>query len=280
MKALFLSLQFLTIIPVKVKGEISEKEIGEASAFVPLVGAFQGALLVTANLILIKVFPAELTNGFLVLLLVLSNGGFHLDGLADTFDATAIKSSGNSEKDREKRLTVMKDSTIGPIGVIAIILVILLKFLALNSLSHFSLSTFHFSLLLMPVFARWAMVPAMFHGKSARQDGLGKIFIENTGLKELVIATLSAVGCWLLVVSFSSLVTRHSLFSFLPLVTGHWSLFLLPLPALYLFSFASTKFFHKNFGGLTGDTLGAISEVSEVLFLLILLPVTRYSSLI
>lgn len=210
MKKILLAFQFLTIIPVKIKGEISEKELGEATVFFPLVGAFQGVLLVTVNLILIKVFPTELTNGLLILMLTLSNGGFHLEGLADTFDAIA------SHGDRERKLAIMKDSTTGPVGVIAIVLALLLKFLALNSLFHFSLFSFYFSLLLMPVFSRWVIVPVIFHGESARQEGLGKIFIENTGMKELVVATLLVISFWLLACGFS-------LLYFPSLVTGHFS---------------------------------------------------------
>ncbi|MDP3297624.1 MAG: adenosylcobinamide-GDP ribazoletransferase [Thermodesulfovibrionia bacterium] len=102
------------------------------------------------------------------------------------------------------------------------------------------------------------MVTAIFHGKSARQDGIGKIFIENTKLKELVIATLLVIGCWLLVVSF----LLSSLF------TIHYSLFLVSIPVLYIFSLVSVWFCNKKFGGMTGDTFGAVSEISEILFLI------------
>ena len=252
MRKILLAFQFLTIIPVKEMKDVSEKEIGGASAFFPLIGCIQGALFVVSAFLFLKIFPPELANGLLILVIVATSGGLHLDGLADTFDAIALRG------DREKKLLVMKDSTIGPIGVIAIVLALLLKFLALNSLFHYSLFTFHYSLFLMPVFSRWVMVTAIFHGKSARQDGLGKIFIENTKLKELVIATLLAIGCWLLVVSF----LLSSLF------TIHYSLFLVSIPVLYIFSLVSVWFCNKKFGGMTGDTFGAVSEISEILFLM------------
>ncbi len=41
-----LAFQFLTMVTVKVEGEIPEREIGRASAFFPIVGAFQGLMLV------------------------------------------------------------------------------------------------------------------------------------------------------------------------------------------------------------------------------------------
>ena len=105
--------------------------------------------------------------------LVLSNGGFHLDGLADTFDALAAKG------DREKKLSVMKDGTIGPVGVIAVFFSLLIKYLAIKNLTLFPLFTLYSSLLFMPAISKLAMVISMFYGKSARADGLGRLFIQN-----------------------------------------------------------------------------------------------------
>jgi len=260
MRKILLAFQFLTIIPVKEMKDVSEKEMGGASAFFPLIGFIQGTLFVVSAGLFLKIFPPELANGLLVLVIIITSGGLHLDGLADTFDAIALRG------DREKKLLVMKDSTIGPVGVIAIVLALLIKFLALNSLFHYSLFTFYYSLFLMPVLSRWVMVTAIFHGKSARQDGIGKIFIENTKLKELVIATLLVIGCWLLVVSF----LLSSLF------TIHYSLFLVSISVLYIFSLVSVWFCNKKFGGMTGDTFGAVSEISEILFLLIVLIIKEH----
>ncbi len=257
MKKVLLAFQFLTIIPVKEIKEVSEKEMGGASAFFPLIGAFQGLLLVSTSVVFLKVFQAELTNGLLVFVLVLTNGGFHLDGLADTFDAVA------SRANKEKKLAIMKDSTIGSIGVTAIVLVLLLKFLALNSLFHLSPFTFHLSLFLMPVFSRWAMVPAIFHGKSARQDGLGRIFIENTGVKEFVTATFLTLLFLILAVLIGNKINNPD-YQF-SIINFQLSLI---LPVLYIFSLIAVWFSNKNFGGMTGDTLGAVSEISEILFLI------------
>jgi len=257
-KRILIAFQFLTIIPLRVRGEISEKEMGESSAFFPLVGAFQGALLVTAHFVLVKVFPTELINGFLILLLILTNGGFHLDGLADTLDAIAAKSGGDRDVDRQRRLSIMKDSTIGPIGVISIVLTLLLKFTALNCVSYPLLFPYYFSLFLMPVIAKWTMVVSMFHGRPAREDGLGRIFITGTGVKEIIISTL------FLLLSFIS-----SQVFFIPSMSYILSfLYAVLLTEMYLFCRICASFFHKKFGGLTGDTVGAVSEITEIIFLL------------
>jgi cobalamin synthase len=76
----------------------------------------------------------------------------------------------------------MKDSSTGAIGVTAIVFTILLKFVFLNFLLlNYPLFTVIYLLFFMPVFSKWVMIPGMFHGISARQDGLGKIFINDTG---------------------------------------------------------------------------------------------------
>jgi len=258
MKKILLAFQFLTIIPVKELKGVSEKEMGSVSALFPLIGFVQGLLYVASAALFLKVFPAELANGLLIFVIVLTNGGLHLDGLADTFDAVA------SRGDITKKLSIMKDSAVGPMGITAIVLIILLKYLCLNALFfNSSLITYYLLLIIMPVFSRWAMVPTIYHGKSARQEGLGRIFIENTGLKELATSTLLILLISLFVL-FVVNKTIDSRFQF-PLLSSQ---FLPVLPVLYIFSLIAVWFSNKKFGGMTGDTLGAVSEVSEILFLL------------
>ena len=237
---------------------VSEKEIGGASAFFPLTGLVQGLLLCVSAFLFLNVFPVELANGLLILVLVITNGGFHLDGLADTFDAIA------SGGDKEKKLAVMKDSTTGPVGVIAIVLAVLLKYLLLNVLFLNSYAiAYYSSLVLMPVFSRWIMMPAIFHSKSARQDGLGKIFIENMGLRELAIATFLTLSFLILVPYIGNMIITRTF-----CCSGLSPLYLLAMLVIYVFSLVAVWFSNKRFGGMTGDTFGAVSEISEILFLM------------
>ncbi|MBI4825579.1 MAG: adenosylcobinamide-GDP ribazoletransferase [Nitrospirae bacterium] len=250
MKKLLLAFQFLTIIPVKDTGIVTDREAGGSAAFFPLAGLVQGTLLVFAVVTLLRVFPVGLANLLLLLLLVITNGALHLDGLADTFDAIA------SRGDRQKKLAIMKDSTIGPAGVIAIVFSLMLKYLLLNeSYSDAAPAAYYLILFLLPIYSRWAMVPAIFHSKSAREDGLGKAFIENVGVKELLTATVLALLFSFLsvFVIFNTPELAHVVFS---------------LPALYIFSLITAWFCGRRFGGMTGDTFGAVSELSEILFLM------------
>lgn len=234
-------------------GEVSEDEMGNTSAVFPLVGFAEGIVLSLSAAMFLKVFPTELTNALLVLLLVIMNGGLHLDGLSDTFDAVA------SRGDKGKKLSVMKDSTVGPVGVIAIVMALLLKYVLLNAVFfHSSFSAYLAAVMVMPVLSRWAMVPAAYYSKPARQDGLGRLFIEHTGTKQLIEATVAAVIIILMVCSVSF---QFSLFMFYVMFS---------MPLLYAFSFGAVWFFNKNFGGMTGDSFGAMNELA-VLILLILI---------
>ena len=260
MKRFLIAFQFLTIMPVKVKGDIREDDIAGSSIFFPLVGAFQGMIVMLSALLLIKVFSAEVVTVLILLILIITNKGLHLDGLADTFDALGVASTGNETVDREKRLSAMKDSRIGSIGAIGIVFTILIKFVLLNALFLTGpWGTVYLLLFMMPVLSKWAMVPALYHGTSARQDGIGRIFIEHATVARLIASTVLAMGLagaalYTYAVLYDRLLNRLMLFC---------TLFL----ALYLFSVMSVRFSKKRFGGITGDTLGAISELSEVVFL-------------
>ncbi len=154
----------------------------------------------------------------------------------------------------------MKDGSTGPIGVKSIVFAVLLKFLLLKGLLFgLTRQTFYVCLLLMPIYSKWAMVPPMYHGSSARKDGLGKIFTGRTGM-----GTVFLSACLTIIVSFLA----YALW-----LRGGYGLQITPLPfvllmLLYLCGFLSSRYSAYKFGGVTGDIFGAISEISEIFFLM------------
>ncbi len=261
MKKLLLAFQFLTIIPLKTSTTISETDVAESSSAFVVVGLTQGILLIATDYISGRVFDPDLVTGLILLVLVLSNGGFHLDGLADTFDAIAARSEGNIEIDRKKRLSIMKDSSIGPIGVTAIVFALAIKYLSLRNLSHFSTVTYYSSLILMPILPKWTMVISMFYGKPSREEGLGRIFINRIGFKEITVSTLILL---LLLISQQLFFSRYE-------PRSQYAFHAILLITLYFSCRVWISFFNRKFGGLNGDTLGAISEITEIIFLLMVL---------
>ncbi len=258
MRSIILAIQFLTIIPLRVKGDVTERDMARCAAFFPIVGALQGLILLVSARLLGATFPADISSAFIVAIAIITSGGFHLDGLADTFDALAVKSSGDATLDREKRLAVMKDSSTGAIGVVAVVTVLLLKLVLIrNELASPVPLTSLLVLFLMPVFSKWIMVPAIYHGTSARKDGLGRILIDDSSPSQIALAT--SIAILLFCVVFCAPVAQYNKL--------HGILFFILLPAGYIFALMAEAFCSARFGGLTGDNLGALSELSEILYL-------------
>ncbi len=261
MKKLLLAFQFLTIFPVPILNskKIDERDIGGSSTFFPLVGLFQGLIIITVYLLSIKIFTMDITAVLIIITLLLTNGGLHIDGLSDTFDALTPK------KTQRDRLEIMRESAAGPMGVTAIVLTLLLKYSALRHILGSSQIPDLPLLIIMPVIGRWSMAPAIFHGKSARKNGLGKTFIENKGITSLLFSTIFVTA----IVAASFII--YNLYSYNSNDILYGLKIFFSVPVIYLFSLFTVKFFSNHFGGITGDNLGAISEMSEALLLLIFL---------
>jgi adenosylcobinamide-GDP ribazoletransferase len=256
MRKILYAFGFLSILPLPVRSAaVDEKELGESAAFFPLVGLVQGLLAAAAFFLCEKVYPPGVTAGLMVAGFVLFGGGLHIDGLSDTFDALASRAS------REKKLAIMKDGSAGPIGAASVVLVLVLKIMLLQSVFESGGGNPYFCLVLLPVIGKWSMVCALHHGRSARDEGLGSLFIENTKGRQLAVATaLSA-----------------AIFGFMVLWTGMSAgaglAISVVMPATVYFAGSLFRLhLQRRFDGLTGDNLGAVNEISELLFLFALLP--------
>jgi adenosylcobinamide-GDP ribazoletransferase len=262
MKSVLLALQFLTIIPIRLKGHVTERDVGRSAAFFPLAGMVQGLAAAGVAFGLAPYFPSAVVAAMAVLVLILTNGGFHLDGLADTFDAVAVKSGGEPSADRIRRLAVMKDSATGAIGVVSIVVCILLKYVFITAaFDRYHTESAVYLLFLMPVFSRWVMTTVIFHTRSARIDGLGKVFIEQARIATILIAGLLLAALFAAATFVAAPLASASAIKFL----------LLMLVCLYAFSLLWAVFCARRFGGSTGDTIGAASEIGDLLFLMVAL---------
>ncbi|MBF0473881.1 MAG: adenosylcobinamide-GDP ribazoletransferase [Nitrospirae bacterium] len=167
--------EFLGIIPVPYfKASMAkEEDIGRSSIFFPLVGFIYGLILVISSLIIAPFVSKEVCGILLCLILLILSRGLHIDGLSDTFDALGCS------KSIERKLEIMKDSTVGPFGVTSINFILLLKIFLVSSLVGQG-GLFYISILLFPVLGRWAIVIALYFGNPARDEGLGKLFFTYT----------------------------------------------------------------------------------------------------
>ncbi len=247
-RLLLIALQFLTILPVPSPRECTTKDLGRSTAWFPLVGLAIGGLLVLADQLLGMLFPRQLTDALLVLLLSVITGALHLDGLADVCDGLAARG------DKERFLAVMKDSRVGAVGVVGLVLGLLLKYLALLSLPAYLKTS---GLLLFPLVARYAQVLILVNATAARNDGLGACFLNGCGTTQFSLATAAVLPlCWL---SGGA--------------AGLISLGSVTCTTLYL-----RLYFTRRLGGITGDIAGFGSEMAELLTLLSIIAVTTLSS--
>ena len=233
------AVRFLTIIPLPGRREVSPEEVGRSIVYFPLVGLIIGLILVGLNWLLDPLLPSALINVLLVVFLVAISGAFHLDGFVDTCDGMA------GHKTVEERWRVMKDSRAGAFGIIGVCCLLLVKYVSLSNVPESWLVE---TLVLMPVVSRWAMVYAVFAYPYAKPSGLGKAFKQGASWPRFTVATLIT-----LVVAV-----------ILAQLTG----FIIML-AVWVIVVVMAAYLKGKFGGLTGDTYGAINEVAEVGMLLL-----------
>lgn len=237
MKSFLLALQFLTVIPFKVK-QIDARKMAGSLVYFPLVGLLLGLILYgISNILCILNFTEFSANIVLVVSLITLTGAIHLDGLSDTFDALS------SGKDRDEMLRIMRDPHTGAMGVISIISVILLKLAFLSSIGPALKPA---ALIMMCVLSRWSLVSTIFLFPYARDEGKAKIFKQGANFKLFILATMTTLA---------------------------YVLFISRLRGLLVFTtiagcgYIIARIINKKISGFTGDTLGAISELTEVLVL-------------
>ncbi len=211
--------------------------------YFPLVGLVLALLLCGLILLLSRLTTQLLIAALLVVALTLLTGGLHLDGLMDACDGLL------GGRTRERRLEIMRDSRVGSFGVLGGICALLLKFALFAS---FSIHQLPYALLVALPASRWAMVVALRLFPPARQTGLGAFFHQAVTTRRAIITTI----CTLLVV----LLVRQ--------LAGLLSMLVVCAVALLL-----GRSITRSIGGLTGDTYGAIAEITEItaLFMMLLL---------
>jgi len=232
------ALQFLTISPTLIKRAFSEKELGQAAGYYPLVGALIGVLLYGANYGLALIVPDALRASLLVAWWIILSGALHMDGLLDAIDGIL------GGRTPEKRLEIMRDERVGAFGLSTGVILLLIKYSALSGFPQSAPM-----LILVPVLSRWGMTLAVFAYPYARPEGLGSAVKSHISWKQITIASLTAlVSAWL--------------------CASWWGLLTLGITPLLVWGMAS--FVLRRIPGLTGDIYGAINELLEMILLLVL----------
>ncbi len=234
MLPLWIALQFLSSLPIRLPGMPAAEELGRSLLFYPLVGLLFGVILWALNIALAGA-PLLLHAALLLTVWVLISGALHLDGLADSADAWL-----GGFGDRERTLTIMKDPRSGPIAVVTLVLVLLLKYAALLALIEKQQGM---ALIIVPLIGRAALLGLFLTTTYVRAGGLGQALADHlprkTGWRVLAVSSVVCV----LIAGFNAVVAL-----LLSVVVFIWLRHLMV----------------RRLGGTTGDTAGALLELLEM----------------
>ncbi|HEY8940206.1 MAG TPA: adenosylcobinamide-GDP ribazoletransferase [Cellvibrio sp.] len=230
----FLALGFFSRIPMPHWVEYSPEKLNRSSRYLVMVGWLLGALVAALFFCAHKLFPETISLWLAMGFSLLLTGAFHEDGLADTADGFGGAFS------REKKLTIMKDSRIGTYGASALVMALLGKYLLLIENSEIIIAL----LIAYPLSRATAIsLIADMHYVSESDTSKSKPLANQLTKTDLTMLLLTALP---------------ALF------------FLLPLQATILVAVLSAVrtvakvYLNRQIGGYTGDTLGAVQQISEL----------------
>jgi adenosylcobinamide-GDP ribazoletransferase len=242
----FTALMFYTRIPCPRFTDHSDNYINKASRYFPLIGWIVGIISYLIYSLSLYLFGNQMAVILSILGGVLTTGAFHEDGLADVFDGFG----GGWTK--EKILTIMKDSRIGAFGAIALIFSFWLKY---TSLGILCLQSFDYNTVILPLcfisyhsIARLTAISIVFTAQYAREDETSKAkpIAQTFTYKEIIGAVIFGITPLLLLSYF------------------HWQ-FIIVLAPLILLRTYSIHYFNKWINGYTGDCLGAVEQIAELI---------------
>ncbi|MFE7274290.1 adenosylcobinamide-GDP ribazoletransferase [Streptomyces sp. NPDC057623] len=220
--------------------------LGCGAAFVALVLLFLGAAPLLAAVAGAAV-PAVLTRGL------------HLDGLADTADGLG------SGRPAEDALRIMKQSDIGPFGVITLVFVLVAQVAALSQLYDGSWARGALATVVSAVAARLALTLAARTGvPAARPEGLGAAVAGVVPVRGAVAVALAVTG---VAAAAGALLGTYDTAFGVP-----YDIARAALAVLAALAAAELLLRHcvRRFGGVTGDVFGGLAETAATTALVVL----------
>jgi adenosylcobinamide-GDP ribazoletransferase len=233
-KSMAMMMLFFTRIPIKHHYDFDDQDYQLGIVLFPLIGLLIGLGLLVVKWVTLFANP-YVSAIIMVFSYVWITGGIHIDGLSDTADGIF------SGRDKTKILDIMKDSRVGSFGSLSIsLLIISYVILFANNPGG--------TIFVMAIMGKVGVLAAASISDYAKDEaGFGTAFIKNCTDRERNIGFAF--------ISIIALVINYRL--------------IVPVVATLIIAGLITKFIIKKIGGMTGDTLGFVHEVSQIIFLLI-----------
>lgn len=244
------AVMFYTRIPVSRDLLYSDDMLNRSTRYFPFIGWIVGGIGAGVFYGLQFVFPVNLAILLSMLATVFVTGAFHEDGFADFCDGFG----GGYTK--EKILTIMKDSRIGTYGSIGLVGMLATKFLSLSSID---VKLIPLLLVAGHALSRLMPVAIIFTSEYARAD---------LDSKSKPIGKKSKTTDFLMAIFFGLFWLAFLPFLFSAII----------VPVLLLVTAVFRKYITGKLGGYTGDCLGALQQLSEVIFYLGLIAFQHFSA--
>jgi adenosylcobinamide-GDP ribazoletransferase len=182
---------------------------------------------------------------------IYATGAFHEDGFADMCDGFG------GGMTPERVLEIMKDSRIGAYGAIGTICLLALKLTTLSMLPPLAAIG---ALFVAHPLSRLMATSLIWRLDYARAEGKAKPLAQKMSGGEFLLAAVTAIVPALAVVALQWLT---------------WSALLAGVGLAAIATIWLARKFVRRIGGYTGDCLGAVQQVSEVMFYLCALGALR-----
>ncbi|MFE5263030.1 adenosylcobinamide-GDP ribazoletransferase [Streptomyces coelicoflavus] len=241
----------LTVLPVKVTRWDRDAARG-GMLWAPLAGLTVGVLAAGAGLLLLALGAGNLLAAVATTAVpAVLTRGLHLDGLADTADGLG------SGKPAEDALRIMKQSDIGPFGVLTLLFTLLAQVAALAQAYDGSWARGALAAVVSATAARLALTTAARAGvPAARPEGLGAAVAGVVPAGRALTATAA--------VALAGAAAGACL--------GPYDALRTALAVVCAVAFAELLLRHcvRRFGGVTGDVFGGVAETAATTALVVL----------
>ena len=234
----FASALFFSRIPVPFGKSIKEKHFQKAIRYFPWIG-----FIISSFIAVIMYYSCLLLPKPIVILLGLTintllTGALHEDGLADVCDGFG------GGYNRQRIIEIMKDSHIGTFGVIGLVLSFLFRYAALSEMPRYFLAVFFIA---GNTLSRFTLVTVMQHFPyvGSYESSKARTVIGKISTTDLLIAAIPIIPAFLLTENIYCL------------------LFIIPVWITKAFM---ANYFNHKIGGYTGDCMGAIQQITEIIF--------------
>lgn len=249
LRDLLVAFMFLTRLPSRTSASWEHDDLAASVLMFPVVGVTVGLIGALAYGLAWNVgLPPYLAATVTLTALALTTGALHEDGLADVADGFG------GGRTRADKLTIMRDSRLGSFGALALMLALIARLGCLAALA--SPWTVAAALIAASTISRAAMPVAMVAVPQAREDGLAaKAGRPHAGRIAAAVAAAVLI-VWLCLSWYQAIVIVGAV----TLVGG-----LLLILA------------RRQIGGITGDVLGALQQLTEIACLLTIVSLSAHA---